>query len=72
MARPLRPERPGAVWHVYNRGVNRADIVFPDEDRALFAVLLAEAVRRFRWKRPSVHSDDQRTNLTSDSPARPV
>jgi putative transposase len=49
MARPLRPEHPGAVWHVYNRGVNRADIFFSDEDRLLFIALLAEAVRRFRW-----------------------
>jgi hypothetical protein len=59
MARPLRPEHPGTVWHAYNRGVNRADIFFSDEDRVLFIALLAESVRRFRWKRPSVHSDDQ-------------
>jgi hypothetical protein len=44
MARPLRPERPGAVWHVYNRGVNRADIVFSDEDRAFFLATLATRV----------------------------
>jgi putative transposase len=49
MARPLRPEHHGAVWHAYNRGVNRADIFFCDEDRLLLLALLAEAVRRFRW-----------------------
>ena len=45
----VRPQHPGAVWHVYNRGVNRADIVVDDVDRALFVTLLAEAVRRFNW-----------------------
>jgi putative transposase len=49
MARPLRPEHPGAVWHVWNRGVNRADIFFSDDDRILFIALLAKCVRRFRW-----------------------
>jgi hypothetical protein len=47
MARPLRPEHPGAIWHAYNRGVNRNDIFFCDQDRLLFLALLAEAVRRF-------------------------
>ena len=49
MARPLRPEFPGAVWHAYNRGVNRNDIFLCDEDRLLFIALLAECVRRFKW-----------------------
>lgn len=49
MARQLRPEHPGGVWHAYNRGVNRADIFFSDEDRILFIALLEECVRRFRW-----------------------
>ena len=49
MARPLRLEFPGAVWHVTNRGNNRGDIFFSDDDRELFLTLLAEVVRRFHW-----------------------
>src|SRR5687768_8082631 len=49
MARPLRLEYPGAVWHVHNRGNNRGAIFFSDADRELFLELLEEAVRRFKW-----------------------
>src|SRR5260370_36663525 len=49
MARPLRLEYPGAVWHVMSRGNNRGDIFFADEDRLMFLALLREGVRRFRW-----------------------
>ena len=49
MARPLRLEHPGAVWHVTSRGNNREEIYFDDDDRLMFLGLLAEAVRRFRW-----------------------
>jgi REP element-mobilizing transposase RayT len=49
MARPLRIEFSGAVWHVHNRGNNRGDIYLSDEDRVSFLDLLAEAVRRFHW-----------------------
>ena len=49
MARPLRLEHSGAIWHVHNRGVEKRDIFRGDEDRLLFLALLAEAVRRFRW-----------------------
>lgn len=49
MARPLRLEHAGAVWHVHNRGNNRADIFFCDEDRLLFLALLEETVRRYHW-----------------------
>jgi putative transposase len=49
MARPLRLEHPGAVWHVTSRGNNRQEIYLCDEDRLQFLGILAEAVRRFRW-----------------------
>ena len=35
MARPLRIEFPGAVYHVTSRGNARADIVEDDSDREL-------------------------------------
>ena len=49
MARPLRLEHAGAIWHVHNRGNNFGDIFFSDEDRILFLELLGEATRRFHW-----------------------
>ena len=49
MARPLRLEVPDGIYHVWNRGVNRADIVFDDEDRWYFLLLLQEVIRRFGW-----------------------
>jgi putative transposase len=49
MARPLRLEHPGAVWHVTSRGNNQQDIYIDEDDRIMFLSILAEAVRRFRW-----------------------
>ena len=49
MARSLRLEHPGAVWHVTSRGNNRGDIYLGDEDHLMFLDIFAEAVRRFRW-----------------------
>ncbi len=49
MARPLRLEVPDGTYHVWNRGVNRADIVFDDRDRERFVDLLPEVIRRFGW-----------------------
>jgi putative transposase len=44
MARPLRLEFPGAVYHVTSRGNARQDIVVDDRDRSLFFSLLAHVV----------------------------
>ena len=49
MARPLRIEFPGAVYHVTSRGNTRADIVEDDSDRELILSVLGQAVRRFNW-----------------------
>jgi putative transposase len=49
MARALRLEYPGAVWHITSRGNNRGDIYLGDEDHLMFLGIFAEAVRRFRW-----------------------
>ena len=50
MARPLRLEFPGAVWHVTSRG-NEKKSVFHDEiDRRTFLPLLARSVDRFGWR----------------------
>jgi REP element-mobilizing transposase RayT len=47
MARPLRIEFPGAVYHVTSRGDRREDIFADDEDRQGFLELLGQALSRF-------------------------
>lgn len=44
MARSLRIEYPGAVYHVFARGRGRREIFRDDEDRRCFLVTLAEAI----------------------------
>ncbi|WHZ29946.1 MAG: transposase [Nitrospira sp.] len=47
MARPLRIEFPGALYHVTTRGNARQDIFIDDEDRQRFLGVLAHVVSRF-------------------------
>lgn len=49
MARPLRIEFPGAVYHVTSRGNARADIFDDDSDRQRFLSILGQVVKRFNW-----------------------
>ncbi|HEX3068138.1 MAG TPA: transposase [Thermoanaerobaculia bacterium] len=50
MARPLRLEYPGALWHVTNRGVDRRSIYADDVDRRLFLHFLAKTINECRWQ----------------------
>ncbi|MCR4404247.1 MAG: transposase [Candidatus Acetothermia bacterium] len=49
MARPLRIEFPGAVYHVTSRGNALEEIYRDDADREAFLDVLAQAVERFHW-----------------------
>ena len=49
MARPLRIEFSGALYHVTARGNGRQDIYFTDDDRRYFLNTLARAVERNGW-----------------------
>lgn len=49
MARPLRIEYEGAVYHVTSRGNARQDIFVDDEDRYAFLEVLGDTVERFAW-----------------------
>jgi len=49
MARALRIEYPGAVYHITSRGNERRVIFLDDEDREQFLRLLADAIARFGW-----------------------
>jgi len=50
MARKLRIEYPGAVYHVMNRGDRRAAIFRPEPDYHLFLQTLAEACKKAGWQ----------------------
>ena len=50
MARPLRIEFSGAVYHVTSRGNAREDIYLDDTDRAMFLGVLAEVINCFDWR----------------------
>jgi REP element-mobilizing transposase RayT len=49
MARPLRIEFPGALYHVTSRGDRRETIFEDDADRLQFLNVLADVVERFNW-----------------------
>ncbi|MBI2784642.1 MAG: transposase [Gammaproteobacteria bacterium] len=49
MARPLRIEFSGALYHVTSRGDRQEPIFEDDEDRLAFLKILAEVVKRFNW-----------------------
>lgn len=49
MARPLRIEFPGALYHVTARGDRREAIFLDDEDRLYWLGLLGQVCQRFNW-----------------------
>jgi len=49
MARPLRLQFSGAVYHVTSRGNAREDIFTGDSDRELFLSILSDTVERHNW-----------------------
>jgi hypothetical protein len=51
MARPLRVELPGAVYHVSSRGNAQADIYLDVADRRALLDVFAEVVERYGWRR---------------------
>ncbi len=49
MARPLRLELSGGVYHVTSRGDGREDIYLSDADRAAWLDVLGQVCERFNW-----------------------
>ena len=49
MARPLRIEFSGALYHISNRGNGGDDIYLDDDDRMLFNEVLSEVCEQFNW-----------------------
>ncbi len=49
MARPIRIEFEGALYHVTSRGDRREDIYEDDIDRECFLDIFGEVTNRFNW-----------------------
>jgi REP element-mobilizing transposase RayT len=49
MARPLRLEYPGAIYHINSRGNHQEYIFLDDDDRELFLKLLTKSIERMNW-----------------------
>jgi hypothetical protein len=49
MARPLRIEYSGAVYHVTSRGNAQADIFLSDNDRLMFHDTMAGTIKKYNW-----------------------
>jgi putative transposase len=49
MARPLRIELAGGLFHITSRGDGREDIFLSDEDRLAWLSVLASVCQRFKW-----------------------
>ena len=50
VARKLRVQYPGAIYHVLNRGDRREPIFRTDQDRVLFVDTLAETCQKTGWQ----------------------
>jgi hypothetical protein len=50
MARKLRVQYPGAIYHVMSRGDRREAIFIDDEDRHLFLETLSQATEKTDWQ----------------------
>lgn len=59
MARPLRLELAGGLYHVTARGDRREDIYLDDGDRFAWLALLGDVCGRFNWR---CHAFCQMTN----------
>ncbi|MFN7087552.1 MAG: REP-associated tyrosine transposase [Burkholderiales bacterium] len=68
MARPLRIEFPGAVYHVTSRGNARQKIFRDDEDRETFLATFAWVVERFGWRCHAYCLMDNHFHLLIETP----
>ncbi|MDA1101935.1 MAG: transposase [Proteobacteria bacterium] len=68
MARPLRIEYCGAVYHLTARGNRREDICLDDSDRAMFLETLGNVVAQFRWRCHAYCLMDNHYHLLIETP----
>jgi len=68
MARPLRIEFPGALYHVTSRGNARQRVFRDDRDRETFLATLAWVVARCRWRCHAYCLMDNHIHLLIETP----
>ena len=68
MARPLRLQFPGGIYHVMNRGNNRQKIFLDDADKALFLAFVIEEIERCGWKLHDYALMDNHFHLLIETP----
>ena len=68
MARPLRVEFYGAVYHVTSRGNAREDIFDDGRDRKAFLDCLGNVVKRFNWQCHAYCLMDNHYHLVIETP----
>jgi REP element-mobilizing transposase RayT len=68
MARPLRLEFPGAVYHVISRGNEKSPIFREDRDRRTFLAILASVIRKESWRLHSFCLLDNHYHLLIETP----
>ena len=49
MARPLRIQFPGAIYHIISRGDRKEDIFNDSTDRIIFLKVLETVIKRYNW-----------------------
>jgi REP element-mobilizing transposase RayT len=69
MARPLRIEFAGALYHVTSRGNRRADIFLDDQDHDRFLAGLRSVIERYRWLCSAYCLMDNHYHLLIETPA---
>ena len=68
MARPLRLELAGALYHVTSRGDGREDIYRSDDDRLAWLDTLAQVCERFNWVCHAYCQMDNHYHLVVETP----
>ena len=68
MARPLRIEFPGAVYHITSRGNERKAVFRDDQDRKMFLDTLADVTHRYNWLCHAYCLMDNHYHLLIDTP----
>jgi len=68
MARPLRIEYPGAVYHISSRGNEKKPVFKDDEDRETFFRILVHVNKRYHWLCPAYCLMDNHYHLLVETP----
>ena len=68
MARPLRLEHPGALWHVAARGGAGVEVFLDDEDRREFLAVLGRTATLYGWRVHAWALTGSRYDLVVETP----